>query len=375
MYTFRPFPKLHTETHIMNIQNIRTLLDTVAVPNTARTLGGEKAVRSVEQRSDGIHIALHFGFPVAHIAAAVADSVQEILMPETGGAHIHLSIDTEIGTHKVQPGVTTIKGVKNIIAVASGKGGVGKSTTTANLAAAMARMGARVGVLDADLYGPSQPTMLGVDDRKPDQKNQKLIPVESSDGIQVMSIGFLVDTDQAVVWRGPMVSQALQQLMFQSEWDEVDYLFIDLPPGTGDIQLTLSQRIPVTGSVIVTTPQDIALIDARKAVDMFRKVNIPILGVLENMSVHICSNCGHSEALFGTDGGKDLAARLNVPLLGQLPLSLPVREAMDGGTPAQLFDEHPAIARIYTDAAFQIALSIADKGKDFSSRFPKIVVE
>nr|WP_242346590.1 P-loop NTPase [Neisseria meningitidis] len=190
-----------------------------------------------------------------------------------------------------------------------------------------------------------------------------------------MSIGFLVDTDQAVVWRGPMVSQALQQLMFQSEWDEVDYLFIDLPPGTGDIQLTLSQRIPVTGSVIVTTPQDIALIDARKAVDMFRKVNIPILGVLENMSVHICTNCGHSEALFGTDGGKDFAARLNVPLLGQLPLSLPVREAMDGGTPAQLFDEHPAIARIYTDAAFQIALSIADKGKDFSSRFPKIVVE
>ena len=352
----------------MNIQNIRTLLETVSIPNTARTLGSEKAVRSVEQHSDGIHIALHFGFPVAHIASETADRIQEILMPLTGDTHIHLSMDTEIGTHKVQPGVTTIKGVKNIIAVASGKGGVGKSTTTANLATAMARMGARVGVLDADLYGPSQPTMLGVDDRKPDQKNQKLIPVESSNGIQVMSIGFLVDTDQAVVWRGPMVSQALQQLMFQSEWDEVDYLFID-------IQLTLSQRIPVTGSVIVTTPQDIALIDARKAVDMFRKVNIPILGVLENMSVHICSNCGHSEALFGTDGGKDLAARLNVPLLGQLPLSLPVREAMDGGAAAQLFDEHPAIARIYTDAAFQIALSIADKGKDFSSRFPKIVVE
>lgn len=240
MYTFRPFPKLHTETHIMNIQNIRTLLDTVAVPNTARTLGGEKAVRSVEQRSDGIHIALHFGFPVAHIASETADRIQEILMPLTGDTHIHLSMDTEIGTHKVQPGVTTIKGVKNIIAVASGKGGVGKSTTTANLAAAMARMGARVGVLDADLYGPSQPTMLGVDDRKPDQKNQKLIPVESSDGIQVMSIGFLVDTDQAVVWRGPMVSQALQQLMFQSEWDEVDYLFIDLPP----VPATSSSRCP-----------------------------------------------------------------------------------------------------------------------------------
>ena len=217
--------------------------------------------------------------------------------------------------------------------------------------------------------------MLGVQDRKPDQQNKKLIPVEADSGIQVMSIGFLVDTDQAIVWRGPMVSQALQQLMFQSEWDEVDYLFIDLPPGTGDIQLTLSQKIPVTGSVVVTTPQDIALIDARKAVDMFHKVNIPIFGVLENMSVHICSNCGHAEAIFGSEGGKNLAGRLNVPLLGQLPLSLPVREAMDSGAAKQLFDNHPAIAKIYTDAAFQIALTIADKGKDFSSRFPEIVIE
>ena len=359
----------------MNIPAIRTALDAVLIPHTMRTLGSEKAVTLLEERSDGLHIGLKFAFPVAHIAADIANAVQEAVISHTGDTHIHLSIDTEIGTHKVQPGVATIKGVKNIIAVASGKGGVGKSTTTANLATAMARMGARVGVLDADLYGPSQPTMLGVQDRKPDQQNKKLIPVEAESGIQVMSIGFLVDTDQAVVWRGPMVSQALQQLMFQSEWDEVDYLFIDLPPGTGDIQLTLSQKIPVTGSVVVTTPQDIALIDARKAVDMFHKVNIPIFGVLENMSVHICSNCGHAEAIFGSEGGKNLAGRLNVPLLGQLPLSLPVREAMDGGAAKQLFDEHPAIAKIYTDAAFQIALTIADKGKDFSSRFPKIVIE
>ncbi len=221
--------------------------------------------------------------------------------------------------------------MKNIIAVASGKGGVGKSTTTANLAAAMARMGARVGVLDADLYGPSQPTMLGVDDRKPDPKNQKLIPVESSDGIQVMSIGFRryrPSRRQARADGQPnLAATDVSKRVGRSGLS-----FHRPAPGTGDIQLTLSQRIPVTGSVIVTTPQDIALIDARKAVDMFRKVNIPILGVLENMSVHICSNCGHSEALFGTDGGKDLAARLNVNLLGQLPLSLPVREAMDGGT-------------------------------------------
>ena len=359
----------------MNIPAIRTALEAVQIPKTGRTLGGEKAVQAVEERSDGLHITLQFGFPVNHIGAELANRVQEAVIGITDGAHIHLSIDTVIGTHKVQPGVATIKGVKNIIAVASGKGGVGKSTTTANLATAMARMGARVGVLDADLYGPSQPTMLGVQDRKPDQQNKKLIPVEADSGIQVMSIGFLVDTDQAVVWRGPMVSQALQQLMFQSEWDDVDYLFIDLPPGTGDIQLTLSQKIPVTGSVVVTTPQDIALIDARKAVDMFNKVNIPILGVLENMSVHICSNCGHAEAIFGSEGGKNLAGRLNVPLLGQLPLSLPVREAMDSGSAKQLLEDNPAIAEIYTDAAFQIALAIADKGKDFSSRFPKIVVE
>ena len=359
----------------MNIPAIQTALDAVEIPHTTRTLGSEKAVQSVEQHSDGLHIKLQFGFPVQHIGAEIANRVQEAIIALTGDAAIHLGIDTVIHTHKAQPGVATIKGVKNIIAIASGKGGVGKSTTTANLATAMAKMGARVGVLDADLYGPSQPTMLGVADGKPNQINQKLVPVVADSGIQVMSIGFLVDTDQAVVWRGPMLSQALQQLLFQSEWDDVDYLFIDLPPGTGDIQLTLSQKIPVTGSVVVTTPQDIALIDARKAVDMFQKVNIPIFGVLENMSVHICSNCGHSEAIFGSEGGKNLAGRLNVPLLGQLPLALPVREAMDNGTALQLFDEHAAIADLYTDAAFQVALAVADKGKDFSSRFPKIVVE
>lgn len=359
----------------MNISAIRTALEAVTIPQTERTVGSEKAVQTLEAKDDGLHIHLQFGFPVKHIGNELANSIQEALISETGSAEIHLSIDTAVGTHKVQPGVATIKGVKNIIAVASGKGGVGKSTTTANLATALARMGARVGVLDADLYGPSQPTMLGVSDRKPNQQNQKLIPIVADSGIQVMSIGFLVDTDQAVVWRGPMVSQALQQLMFQSEWDEVDYLFIDLPPGTGDIQLTLSQKIPVTGSVVVTTPQDIALIDARKAVDMFNKVNIPIFGVLENMSVHICTNCGHSEAIFGTDGGKNLAGKLGVPLLGQLPLSLPVREAMDSGNTQTLLDTQPEIESIYTQAAFQLALAVADKGKDFSSRFPKIVVE
>ena len=359
----------------MNTAVLRTALDAVTLPHSQRTLGGEKAVAEIRAEGQGVHITLGFPYPVGHIEAELRTAVAAALSPHIGTAPLEIAIHSHITAHKVQPGVATIAGVKNIIAVASGKGGVGKSTTSANLALALSRMGARVGVLDADLYGPSQPTMLGVADGKPQQADGKLVPVVAEGGIQVMSIGFLVDPDQAVVWRGPMLSQALQQLLFQSEWADVDYLFIDLPPGTGDIQLTLSQKIPVTGSVVVTTPQDIALIDAKKAVDMFQKVNIPIFGVLENMSVHICSHCGHSEAIFGHDGGKHLADKLGVPLLGQLPLSLPVREAMDAGTVKQMQEAQPAIAEIYTHAAWALALAVADKGKDFSSRFPKIVVE
>ncbi len=359
----------------MNTSQLHAAVEAVQIPYTERTLGGEKAVRTLNIDGVGIQVALQFGFPARHLQAELQARIQTALAGAGNNMPVRLDIVSDIVAHQVQPGVNTIKGVKNIIAVASGKGGVGKSTTTANLAVAMSRMGARVGVLDADLYGPSQPTMLGVADRQPQQQNGKFIPVAATAGIQVMSMGFLVDPDQAVVWRGPMISQALQQLLFQSEWDNVDYLFVDLPPGTGDIQLTLSQKIPVTGAIVVTTPQDIALIDARKAVDMFQKVNIPIFGVLENMSVHICSQCGHAEAIFGSDGGRVLAEKLDVPLLGQLPLSLPVREAMDTGSAEALQQNQPAIAALYTDAAFQVALRVADKGKDFSSRFPKIVVE
>ncbi|MDO4433863.1 MAG: iron-sulfur cluster carrier protein ApbC [Alysiella sp.] len=349
---------------------MNNVIEQIVIPHTQRTLGSVKAVQSVESVSGSLNVVLRFDFPAQHLATDFRAAIEQAT-----GQKVNLSIQHHIVAHKVQAGINTIKGVKNIVAVASGKGGVGKSTTAANLATAMAKMGVRVGVLDADLYGPSQPTMLGVATQQPHQKNGKFIPIENADGIQVMSIGFLIDPDQAVVWRGPMVSQALQQLLFQSEWDNVDYLFIDLPPGTGDIQLTLSQKIPVTGAVVVTTPQDIALIDARKAIDMFQKVNIPILGVLENMSVHICSNCGYSESIFGTDGGKNLAQKLNVPLLGQLPLSLPVRVAMDEGKVGDLQIENPAIATVYTQAAFQVALAVADKGRDFSNRFPKIVVQ
>ena len=352
---------------------IQTAIAAITLPHTQRSLGSEKALVSAEVRGNDLHVVLRFAYPVVHLQAALLEAIAAA----TGyaAANIQLHIDSNIAVHKVQQGVNTIAGVKNIIAVASGKGGVGKSTTTTNLAIALSKMGARVGVLDADIYGPSQPTMLGVADLKPEQRDGKFIPVVSESGIQTMSIGFMIDTDQAVVWRGPMVSQALQQLLFQSQWDDVDYLFIDLPPGTGDIQLTLSQKIPVTASVIVTTPQDIALLDARKAVDMFAKVNIPILGIVENMAMHVCSNCGHAEAIFGSDGGKALADKLNVPLLAQLPLSLPIREAMDAGQGATLHNKETAIADLYQQAAWQVALKVADMGRDFSGRFPKIVVE
>ena len=352
---------------------IQTAIAAITLPHTQRSLGSEKALISTEVRGNDLHVVLRFAYPVVHLQAALLEAIAAA----TGyaAANIQLHIDSNIAVHKVQQGVNTIAGVKNIISVASGKGGVGKSTTTTNLAIALSKMGARVGVLDADIYGPSQPTMLGVADLKPEQRDGKFIPVVSESGIQTMSIGFMIDTDQAVVWRGPMVSQALQQLLFQSQWDDVDYLFIDLPPGTGDIQLTLSQKIPVTASIIVTTPQDIALLDARKAVDMFAKVNIPILGIVENMAMHVCSNCGHAEAIFGSDGGKALADKLNVPLLAQLPLSLPIRVAMDAGQGADLHNKETAIADLYQQVAWQVALKVADMGRDFSGRFPKIVVE
>ncbi|WP_034334142.1 iron-sulfur cluster carrier protein ApbC [Conchiformibius kuhniae] len=349
-----------------------SVLETLAVPDGGgRTLGSEKAVVSFSEQDGRCRVVLRFAYPVAHLRDTLTAQVRAAL----GRDDAEVVLESRIAAHEVQAGLRTVHGVKNIIAVASGKGGVGKSTTTANLAQALSAMGARVGVLDADLYGPSQPTMLGVAAQSPQQHKQRFLPVRNAQGIQVMSIGFLIDEAQAVVWRGPMVSQALQQLLFQSEWDDVDYLLVDLPPGTGDIQLTLSQKIPVTGAVVVTTPQDIALIDARKAVDMFQKVNIPVFGVLENMSVHVCPQCGHRQALFGSDGGKHLAAQLGVPLLGQLPLSLPVREAMDTGAAAALHADCPDIAAIYTRAAFATALAVADKRRDFSSRFPKIVVE
>jgi ATP-binding protein involved in chromosome partitioning len=286
---------------------------------------------------------------------------------------VKISFRTQVVAHAVQRGVPLVPGVKNIIAVASGKGGVGKSTTAVNLALALAAEGATVGLLDADIYGPSQPMMTGTSG-KPETLDGKLMEPKQNHGLQVNSIGFLVSDDQAMVWRGPMASQALEQLTMQTRWQDVDYLVVDMPPGTGDIQLTLAQKVPVTGAVIVTTPQDIALIDAKKGIKMFEKVNVPILGLVENMAMHVCSNCGHVEHIFGADGGKKMAAEYGMDYLGALPLNMGIRLQADSGTPTVAAEPDGDMARIYKDIARKVAVKIAAKSKDYSSKFPTITI-
>jgi ATP-binding protein involved in chromosome partitioning len=287
---------------------------------------------------------------------------------------VTVNISLKVASHAVQRGVKLIPGVKNIIAVASGKGGVGKSTTAVNLALALAAEGATVGVLDADIYGPSQPTMLGIAGRPESRDGKTLEPLEAY-GVQAMSIGFLIDADTPMVWRGPMVTQALEQLLRDTNWRDVDYLIVDLPPGTGDIQLTLAQKVPVTGAVIVTTPQDIALIDARKGLKMFEKVSVPIVGVVENMAIHICSNCGHAEHIFGEGGGERMCRDYNVPFLGSLPLDIRIRENADSGRPTVVADPDGPIAQIYKEIARKTAVFVAQKAEDFSAKFPSIVIQ
>jgi len=281
---------------------------------------------------------------------------------------------SKIVSHTVQRGMKVMPNVKNIIAVASGKGGVGKSTTAVNLALALHAEGASVGILDADIYGPSQPMMLGVSGRPLTNDGKSMEPLENH-GIQVSSVGFMIDPDEPMVWRGPMASGALQQLLEQTNWRDLDYLIVDMPPGTGDIQLTLSQKVPVTGAVIVTTPQDIALLDARKGLKMFEKVGIPILGVVENMSTHTCTNCGHTEAIFGHGGGEKMCADFGIDFLGALPLTMSIREQADAGRPTVVADPDGAVAAVYKQIARKVAIKIADKAKDMSSKFPSIVVK
>jgi len=313
------------------------------------------------------------GYPVALAASSIEAQIRTALVELS--VPVQVEVHGQIEAHVVQRNLPLLKGVKNLIAVASGKGGVGKSSTAVNLALALSRHGARVGLLDADIYGPSIPQMLGIGGQQPHSPDGKHIEALRAHGIALMSIGFLVDAESPMVWRGPMVTSALEQLLRDTLWGELDYLVVDMPPGTGDIQLTLAQKVPVTGSVIVTTPQDIALLDARKGIRMFEKVGVPILGVVENMSMHICTNCGHAEPIFGEGGGAALGSDYQVPLLGKLPLDLRIRVGLDAGQPIVAADPDSPISQLYLDIALKVAGAVAARARDTSHKFPKIVIE
>jgi ATP-binding protein involved in chromosome partitioning len=353
----------------------RAIVEEYPDPYLRQTLGQAQAVDVAELKGDRAHVRVHLGFPVGGYEDEFAHALRDYLSARGGPAHVDVELTSRITAHAVQRSVTPLPGIRNVVAVASGKGGVGKSTVAVNLALAWARQGAKVGVLDADIYGPSQPIMLGLTGQRPSSPDGKRIKPLNAHGVAAMSIGFLIDAEQPMVWRGPMVTSALTQLLGDTEWGDLDYLVIDMPPGTGDIQLTLSQRVPVAGAVIVTTPQDIALADARKGLKMFEKVNVPVLGVVENMSVHVCSNCGHVEHLFGAGGGARMAAQYGVELLGELPLDARVREEADGGAPTVVAAPDSAHAAPYFTMARRTAAALARRSKDRSSLFPKIVVE
>ena len=354
--------------------DVTTSLKRVIDPNTGKDLVAGKAVKSVRVDGDQVVIEIQLGYPAKSQHEMIRKLVQNAVAALPAAGRVTVTVGHKIVSHAVQRGVKLVPGVKNIVAVASGKGGVGKSTTAVNLALALAAEGASVGVLDADIYGPSQPMMLGIAGRPESKDGKTLEPLEAY-GLQAMSIGFLIDADTPMVWRGPMVTQALEQLLKDTNWREVDFLIVDLPPGTGDIQLTLSQKVPVTGAVIVTTPQDIALIDARKGLKMFEKVGVPIVGIVENMSIHICSNCGRAEHIFGEGGAERMCREYNVPFLGALPLDIRIREQADSGRPTVVADPDGPTAQIYKEIARKVAVSVAQKAADFSAKFPSIVIQ
>ena len=343
-------------------------------PVTGELIGkcGEQVV--VESNETTINVTILVGYPMKSMESNLSAPVVDQMGKADDGRLVSVAIELRVVAHAAQSGLKLLPNVRNVIAIASGKGGVGKSTTTTNLALALALEGARVGVLDADIYGPSQQVMLGLEGRPESADGKTITPMESY-GVQAMSIGALVDVDQPMVWRGPMVSQALEQLLRDTMWSNLDYLLIDLPPGTGDIQLTLSQKVPLTGAVIVTTPQDIALIDAKKALKMFEKVHVPILGIIENMSVHVCSKCGHSEHIFGQGGGDEMSRDYQVDVLGALPLDIKIREALDAGKPTLISDPDSPSSVTYRDIARSVGLKLAKRKRDYSQTFPKIKVE
>ncbi|KVL41568.1 ATP-binding protein [Burkholderia territorii] len=355
--------------------HVDAALAAVVDPNTGRPYAANKGVRNVAIDGDAVAVDVVLGYPARSQHDDVRARIADALKAVPGVRDARVAVSQEIVAHTVQRGVKLLPNVKNIVAVASGKGGVGKSTTAVNLALALAAEGASVGILDADIYGPSLPTMLGIHGQRPESPdNQSMNPLVGH-GLQANSIGFLIEEDNPMVWRGPMATSALEQLLRQTNWRELDYLIVDMPPGTGDIQLTLAQRVPVTGAVIVTTPQDIALLDAKKGLKMFEKVGIPILGIVENMSVHICSNCGHEEHIFGAGGAERMAQDYGVTVLGSLPLDIAIRERADSGTPTVVAEPDGALARRYRDIARGVALAIAERARDMTSKFPSIVVQ
>jgi ATP-binding protein involved in chromosome partitioning len=356
-------------------QSIQTALQAVVDPNTGKDLVTSRSAKNIKINGADVSVDVELGYPAKSQVEPLRQAVIAAIKGVAGVGNVSANVSHKIVSHSVQRGVKLIPGVKNIIAIASGKGGVGKSTTAVNLALALSAEGANVGILDADIYGPSQPQMLGIADKQPESTDgNKLQPLKAH-GIQAMSIGFLIDPEQPMVWRGPMVTQALNQLLGDTNWRDLDYLVVDLPPGTGDIQLTLAQQVPVTGAVIVTTPQDIALLDARKGLKMFEKVGIPILGIVENMSIHICSKCGHEEHIFGSGGGDKMCKDYEVEMLGALPLDMTIRMQVDGGKPTVVAEPAGRIAEIYKGIARRIAVKIADQAKDHSAKFPSIVIQ
>ncbi len=348
-------------------------LKAVVNPNTGRDFVSTKQLKNLKVEGGDVAFDVELGYPAKSQIAGLRKALIAAVRTLPGIENVSVNLATKVVAHAVQRGVQLMPKVKNIVAVASGKGGVGKSTTAVNLALALAAEGASVGILDADIYGPSQPMMMGIEGRPESADGQTMEPMENY-GVQVMSIGFLVDADNPMIWRGPMVTQALEQLLRQTNWGDLDYLIVDMPPGTGDIQLTLSQKVPLTGVVIVTTPQDIALLDAKKGLKMFEKVGVPILGIVENMAVHVCTSCGHVEHIFGADGGKRMSEQYGVDYLGALPLNLSIREQADAGRPSVVSDPDGEIAAIYKTVARQMAVKIAAKAKDFSSKFPTISI-
>lgn len=353
---------------------VEAALKEVIDPYTDRDPVTNKDIKNIEISDDRVSVDVALGYPARTWAEPYSQLLNQAIAALDGVTHVSVNVAGNVVSHTVQKGVDPLPGVKNMIAVASGKGGVGKSTVSANLALALSAEGANVGILDADIYGPSQPRMLGVM-TKPESKDGKSMEPIRTYHLQVMSIGFLIEEETPMIWRGPMVTQALEQLLKDTNWQDLDYLVIDLPPGTGDIQLTLAQRVPVTGAVIVTTPQDIALLDARKAYKMFEKVEIPVLGVIENMSTHICSQCGHEDHIFGEGGGRRIADQYQVQHLGDIPLDTRIRRDVDEGKPTVVADPDGVIATTYKEVARRVAGRLATKKQDHSAKFPSIVIQ